>query len=151
MADQNIELADLVTAGLNAADLGFTATRCYLPVLDRSNLDAINVFVIPASDESEIASRVHVKADYKVDIGLLKSLVVGEDNSFSNAELDGLMLKVRAIKNWLKAEANRRQEGEEFVYVWHKTDHTPLYFPEHLESKRQFTSFVTANYRATET
>lgn len=155
MADQNIELADLVTAKLNDAEagagLGVTAKRVYLPVLDRSNLEALNVFVIPAADTNTITTRNSFQADYRIDIGVLKQLTVGEDQSFSNVELDGLMEKMRSVKNWLKAEENRHFVGASGIdYVWHVTEHSPLYNPEHLEEHRQFTSFVTASYRARE-
>jgi hypothetical protein len=138
-----IALANLVTDDLNAASLGFTAVRAYLPVLPQDELDSLRVFVIPKAESLEASSRRTSQADRQIDIGLIKKLTVGPDDSFDNAQLDALGDTVQAVKERLQF----RPLGN---FTWIKTENDPIWVAEHLDQHRQFTSVITVTYRATE-
>ena len=141
MADPIITLADGVKDALNGAGLGFTsAVRDYLPTINRDELEDMQVFVIPAGETIVAASRASTAHDYVIDVGVIKPLSVGEDNSFDKDELDACRNTVNSIKQWAKF----KQVG---TASWQKTENDPLFIQEHLDTNRQFTSVVKLTFR----
>lgn len=56
------------------------------------------------------------------------------------ADVDPLLAFVQEIADFL----NRQQMGDA---IWKKTENKPVYLPEHLREKEQFTSVLTVTYK----
>lgn len=141
-----LELADLVAADLNDANLGFTAVRDYLPVIDRRVIGDLQVFVVAKSEESSPHARGGISlADRKIYVCVLKKLSQGSNNSFDRGEIDAIFnTTIEPIKS-------RLSFGSLGNYSWIKTDHETLFDAGHLEKDRQLTSVMTVTYRSLDT
>jgi hypothetical protein len=143
-----LDLADQVTAYLNdpiwQAPLGyaFTAKRAYLPLKSLIDVAALTVLVIPVDEETTIETRTRTLDDRQINVGIIKKLAAGPDDSFDQTEIDGLFNGlIEPIKTRLKF-------ARLTDYGWIKTKHSPIYDPSHLEQQRQLTSVLTVTYRS---
>jgi len=89
------------------------------------------VVVVPAGVAHHLLSRGHRQVDFKIQIGVLKRAT--ED------ELDQLLEFVEELAaNFLeKIIAGAR---------CHKAEHAPLFVPDHLKERRQFTSVIELTF-----
>ena len=138
-----IDIADAVTAELNAAEAGtfsqdITAERRVLPTCELSELTQLKVTIVPKAVEIAGASRAMSRHDVQVDIGIQKKL--GRDLDTEVAELCGL---VDEIAEYLK----RRPLAAKPEAAWTHTANEPVHAPEHLSEQRLFTSVLTITYR----
>jgi len=92
------DIADAVVTALNAASLvqTFTASRHYLPVIERDELSTLTVSVAPAAWDVSLLGRDSSENEYAIDIGVQKQFR-SSTRATINTELDPLMLFVEAI------------------------------------------------------
>ena len=157
MSSVLITLADAVVAELNAAappaeppevppdpplsyalSMPFTAVRYYQPSFDLKEMKTLRVSVVPKGVEVAQEARGKGTFNYKVDIGVQKKL-----EAETLAEIDPLMQLVEEI-----AELFRGKRLSSFpAAIWVKTEHAPVFAPDHLQELRQFTSVMTLTFR----
>ncbi|MGD8453655.1 MAG: hypothetical protein PVJ57_17725 [Phycisphaerae bacterium] len=135
-----ITLANAITVDLNGGTFEgrFVAQRGYRPVVELPDITGAIVTVVPASLKGEVADRRSWFYDDRIYIGLLKK-VDPEDL----AELDGLMALVEEIGDHLIGSELAAFPEARCLAI----ENDPLFSPEHLEQRRQFTSLLTAVYR----
>ena len=141
-----IEIADAVTAELNAAPPGtftqsFTAERKVLPFYELQDLANLRVTVVPKAVEITGSTRSASQHDFAIDIGIQKKL--GSPSTLE-AEVESLGNVVDQIAEYLR---QRKLTAAPFA-AWVSTTNDPVYAPEHLLEKRVFTSVLTVTYRA---
>lgn len=132
------QLADAVTAALNAAEFGmeFTAERLHQPSFELSDLQALHVSVVPKSLTITNATRQHSYFDCAIDIGVQKK--VSDDG-----EVDALLDLAQEIADHLR----RRRLNDFPEAAWITIGHEPVVASEHLDQNRQLTSILTVTYR----
>jgi len=118
-----LELANAVAEDL--AEYGAVVELA--PEYTLKEAKTLRVVVVPVGVTHHLLSRGHRQDDYKIQIGVLKKAT--ED------ELDGLLEKVETIATGFleKILAGAR---------CHKVEHAPLFVPDHLKERRQFTSVI---------
>jgi hypothetical protein len=92
------DIADAVVTALNAASLvqTFTASRHFLPVIERDELSTLTVSVAPAAWDVSLLDRSSSENEYAVDIGVQKQFT-SATRATINTELDPLMTFMEAI------------------------------------------------------
>lgn len=121
-----LDLADAV-----AASLGEGAEVSFAPEFDLKGLKTRKLVVVPAGIESKPTARDRLEEHLKIQIGLLKKCT--ED------DVPALVREVIRI-------------GQGFLQKYvaglrcMKTEYVPLYAPEHLRERRQFTGVVQLTF-----
>jgi hypothetical protein len=140
MPSELIKVADAVVAALNAASLPmpFTAVRHYLPLFDLEEMAELHVTVVPRGIEVAQAARGKGSFDCKVDVAVQRRFSRGD-----LAEIDPLMELVGEIAESFRG---KRLPGMPEA-AWTKTEHVPVYAPEHMQELRQFTSVMTLTFK----
>jgi hypothetical protein len=136
-----IDIADAVTAELNAAKVGtfamaFIAARMNLPEFDLSAMDTLHVTVVPKGVKESYASRNSAQAEYSVDVGVMKRFI-------NQADQDAMLGLVEQIRTFFRMR--RLAQYQPAMCVGAEND--PVYDPTHLREKRQFTSVLTLTFR----
>jgi hypothetical protein len=136
-----IAIADAVVTALNAGGFAqpFTAVRLYRPQFELKDMGTLHVTVVPRGVVIQTASRGIDQHDYQIDVAVQKRLA-----SEDAAEIDALMTLVEQIGDKFR----RKVLETDPPAMWVKSEHAPIYAPEHLEQLRQFTSVVTLTFRA---
>ena len=132
-----VQLAEAVTDALNGHQFSmpFAAQRMALPLFTLEEMQALHVTVVPREVAGSVLDRARDENEVKVDVAVQKKVA-----SAANEEIDPLMSLVQEIADFL----NRRAMGDA---TWKKTENKPVYAPEHLREKQQFTSVLTVTYR----
>ena len=135
-----IDIADAVTDELNAGSFGqtFIAERLYRPEFDLAEFKTLRVTVVPKGLSTSGLSRGQNQYDVSVDVAVQKKLTTEDD-----AEIDPLMSLVEELADFFRL---RRLAGSPGA-AWLKTENAPVYAPEHLETKKLFTSVLTFTFR----
>ena len=143
MSSAIIAVADAVVVALNAADLSqeFTAARAYVPKFDLHATTAIEVAVVPKSDDREMESRGADAADILIDIGIKKKLQNAVDDEI--AEIDEMMDLCEEIRPLLNRQ--RLADVENSICV--RIQHEPIYSVEKVDESRMFLTVMTATFR----
>jgi hypothetical protein len=135
---QIIDLVEAVVGELNAQAFSqsFTAERGYLPTYDLPDMGTLKVTVVPKEDDGRLDTRSSSAHEYAIDIGIQK-----KPEKIDNDNLDPLMLLVQEIADF-------------FLFGKHPGKTTLispqvriLYYLEHLQKLRQFTSVITLTFR----
>ena len=113
----------------------FTAQRMALPLFTMEEMKDLHVTVVPREIASSILDRARDEDEVKVDVAVQKKVT-----SAATTEVDPLQALVQEIADFL----NRKAMGDA---TWKKTENKPVYAPEHLREKQQFTSVLTVTYR----
>jgi hypothetical protein len=135
-----LEIADAVVAELNSASfsLPFTAVRHYQPTFDLMEMKTLHVSVVPRSLlAANAVDRNQASVDYLIDVG------VQQKTDMSQAALDSLMALVEEIADHFRGKPLAGYPVARCMVVKNE----PIYFPDHLERLRQFTSVVTLTFR----
>ena len=134
-----VQIADAVVTELNAATLSqpFTAHRFYLPLFDLGEMKDLHVSVVPKSVTVQPAGRTLLQHDYSIDVAVQKKAAPDDTST-----IDVLMVLVEEIAAFFKLRSLEGLPG-----TWVKTEHAPVYSPEHMEQYRQFTSVITLTFR----
>ena len=142
MPSELIQVTEAVVTALNAGTFSqsVTAVRHYLPRFDLAEVKDLHVSVVPKGIEVAQATRDKGTFDYRIDVAVQKKLTSG-----SAAELDPLLALVEEIAESFRG---KRLPGMSTA-MWVKTEHAPVYAPEHLQELRQFTSVMTLTFRVT--
>ena len=134
------QLADAVTAALNAHDFGqaFTAARTWMPDLERKDIATLTVTVVPRLRENlAAATRAQNQSEYIIDIGLQKSVKPSD-----NAAVDALVELGEEIAAHFARLALTDYPAARILRV----AQDPLADPEHLRTQRQYTGIVSLTY-----
>ena len=131
------DISDAVVTALNGHTFGmsFAAVRSYRPVYTREEMKDLHVTVVPREIASSILDRARDEDEVRVDVAVQKKVA-----SASVDDVDPLLALVQEISDFL----NRQAMGDA---TWRKTENKPVYAPEHLREKQQFTSVLTVTYR----
>lgn len=148
MADALIvQIADLVVAGLNAAEFSmeFTAVRHWRPIWDLPALATLRVSVVPRAKERTRATRRDDQRDLIVQVGVQQKLTgrgsqPGEEVDV--AEVDALVALVEELEEAC-ADMGFDDPSARCVTVACE----PVADPDELHEKRTFTSVVTMTFR----
>lgn len=142
MPSELIQVTDAVVAALNGRPFSqpITALRHYLPRFDLAEMKDLHISVVPKGIEVAQAARDKGAFDYRVDVAVQKKMA-----SDSAAEIDSLLALVEEV-----AEAFRGKRLPNMpAAAWIKTEHAPIYAPDHMQELRQFTSVMTLTFRVT--
>ncbi len=133
-----LTIADAVVASLNAAtfDPPVQAERRYQPTFDLSDLVELKVSVVPKTVTITNATRTDGFFDCQIDIGAQKKIA-------GDTEIDGLVNLVEQLADHLRQKRLEGAPEAAFVSITNE----PVFAPEHLDSKRVFTSVLTITYR----
>lgn len=134
-----VEIAEAVTAVLNAATLSqtFTAERAYVPVHELTDLVDLAVTVVPTSIGVTPLTRHSDDHEYTVDIGVQKRCAPDPTDA------DPLMLLVQEIIDLFRGKTLTGYTAAKCLNV----ANDPIYVPAHLDDERVFTSVVTLTFR----
>ena len=132
-----ISLTEAVVAELNSASFSqpITATRGYRPHLDPEALKELVVLAIPRETSITFSGRRVDAQDIAIDVGVFKAI----DDS-DNTEADALMGLVEEIYLHFR---RRELEGAACVRI----ENSPIFDPEDLESRGQFSSLITLTFK----
>ncbi len=133
-----VAVAQAVTDALNGHtfSMPFTAQRMALPLFTLEEMKTLHVTVVPREVASSVLDRSRDEEEVKVDVAVQKKVA-----SAVVSEVDPLLALVQEISDFL----NRRAMN---AATWKRTESKPVYAPEHLHEKQQFTSVLTITYRA---
>ena len=134
------DIAGAVVQELNGHtfSLPLTAARHYRPVFDLKDMATLHVAVVPKGAQVERLDRSRSQFEYQVDVAVQKKFEKGDA-----AELDPLVGLAEEIAAHFRA--GRLAAYPEAVCV--RTEHAPIYAPEHMDELRQFTSVLTLTFR----
>lgn len=135
-----VQIADAVVAELNghAFSLPFTAARHYLPVFDLGEMTDLHVTAVPKGVAVQSAGRNLLQTDYSIDVAVQQKVPPE-----TPASVDPLL----ALAEEIAAFFRLRRLASFAAAAWVKTEHAPVYSPEHMEQYRQFTSVITLTFR----
>lgn len=137
-----VAIADAVVTELNAGagafSQAFTAQRYYLPVFDLGEMKDLHVSIVPKGVAVQPAGRTLLQHDYSIDVAVQKKAPPETANT-----IDGLMVLVEEIAAFFKLRPLAAVPNA----TWIRTEHAPVYSPEHMEQYRQFTSVITLTFR----
>jgi len=121
-----MELAEAV-----AAELGEGAEVALAPEFTLRETNVRRTVVVPAGTAHHVLSRGHRQTDMKVQVGVLQRAtedqleeLVGHVESLAASFLEKTLAGARCLK----------------------AEHAPLYVPDHLKERRQFTSVVELTF-----
>jgi len=136
-------IADAATTELNSGSFSqpLTAQRLHLPRFELPEMAELRVSVVPVGVEIGIVARHQTAERYRIDVGVQKKLPA--DATAESDEADALLKLAQEIGQFFRF---RRLAGFPQV-VWVKTEHEPLYDPQHFEQLRQFTAVVRLTFQ----
>ena len=121
-----LDLADAV-----AASLGEGAEVSFAPEYDLKGLKTRKLVVVPAGIESKPTARDRLEEHLKIQIGLRKKCTE-----------DDVPARVREVIRIGQGFLQKYVAGLRCM----KTEYVPLYAPEHLRERRQFTGVVQLTF-----
>ena len=130
------ELAEAVKDAINAAEFSveFTATRVYVPLFKIEDMETLHVTIVPRDLEISLATRRDNRSTTGVDVAVQQRL-----SATSNTALDALVALVEDI-------AQHMTRRDVSTARWESTEVRPLYSPDELRERRQFTSVIRLTY-----
>lgn len=139
-----IDIADVVTHELNTAPdetflKEFTATRTVMPEYSLADLSELKVAVVPKAIDISGATRSVSQHDVSVDIGIQQKV---------SGDLEQCVCELSDLVQQTAEYLQKRPLANANYAVWVRTQNDPVYSPEHLFTKRVFTSVLTLTYRA---
>ena len=133
-----ITVAAAIVAELNATgfSLPFTARRSYLPMVELESVGVLAVTVACRGDEITLHDRNMTQHDMTFEIGIQQKLA-----NLTSSEIDPLVYLTQQIGDHfrfgkLPGNATLVSQGI-----------TILYYQEHLQQLRQFTSVISLTFR----
>jgi hypothetical protein len=136
-----IQVADAVVEELNASEaattLPFKAVRHYRPEFELAELKTPRVSVVPRGINITPASRSQNSHEVEIDVAVQQRVQAGDTET-----LDALMNLVQTIADGLRL----RRLAAVPEAMWIGTRNSPIYSPDHLETKGVFTSVLTMTF-----
>ena len=134
------DIAAVVVAELNSGSFSqtFTAQRQYLPTFDLTDMQQLQVTVVPKGVTTLPGGRAHSQHDYAIDVAVQQKL-----ETTDNVEIDDLLTLVDEIADHFRF----KRLGSYPDAMWLKTENEPVYAQEHLQELRQLTSILTFTFR----
>lgn len=138
------DIADAVAAELNAGtfDMQFTAQRCLLPFLDVSELETLQVSVVPSETSMEFLTRQADLEQHTVDVAVQKKI----DDLTDQTEIENLITLTKALAGYLRRRRLTSLPDAACV----KTKISPVYSYDHLVGSQCFTSVLSVTYKLAE-
>lgn len=135
-----IDVAEAVVTELNAGTFNqaLSAARHYRPQFELAELKTLRTSVVPRAIVTTSLGRTSNQHDVSVDVAVQKKV-----DPSDTAALDGLMALVGEVADFFRL----RRLSALPTAIWSKTENVPIYSPEHLESKKVFTSLLTFTFR----
>lgn len=119
-------------------DADFTAAVNYKPVIDLRSIGTLRVTVAPHSDDLGIVSRGAKIEEASVDVAVQQKVACNSDGEPDPDEIEPLLYFVEELKEDLLG----RQFATTPTARCLRLQNTPVYDPEHLHTKRVFTSVI---------
>lgn len=149
MAAVIVTLIDAVVDLLNAQQplftdaLAYACVRSYDPVYELArDMADLRVTVYPRSSVSQRASRGHATEEsLGIDVAI-QQRVPGETNGLDESRVDQLLGLVEEVRDYLM-ETPISSPNARLLTV----ENEPVYWPEHLDRLRQFTSVLALTYQ----
>lgn len=132
-----LTLCDAIKTELNDAELSltFTAIRTYRPRWTLQDLAKLRVAVVPMAVQAVFGEGTRERQLYRYQLGIPLQKKFGSE---ANTELDAYVDLVEEIIDQFRA--GRSLDDQAFVCK--QVEAEPLFFPEHLDQDRVFTSVV---------
>lgn len=118
--------------------LPFTAERKSLAEAKLSDLETLQVLVMPSTVAREPFTRATDKQTFTVDIGVRQKL-----GGVANTDVDPMLELVQELSDYLS-----RLDLDS--YRWKKTENSPVYDHEELRQKTMFASVLRLTYEVTQ-
>lgn len=122
-----IKLAEAVTKEIEGAEL------MYAPELDLKGIRELRVIVVPLGLGMKPFARGYSEDSFKIQIGLLKK-----------ATEDDLPELINKLVTLGRSFVDKRLEDA----TCSKVEYAPLYSPEHLRERRQFTGVIELTFKS---
>ena len=134
------DIAQAVTDALGTLAYGepVIIERSYLPRFELADMSQLRITVVPAAIEVASASRAQAVERYRIDIGVQKKLTADDLQA-----IDTLIQITQQIADLFRF----RRLPSLASAVWVKTEHEPLYDPQHMEELRQFTAVIRLTFQ----
>jgi hypothetical protein len=138
MAARIIELADSVTAALNAATFSqsFTAERLYLPRFEAEELEQLRVSVVPVGSKAINLARGQQQIEYTIVVVIAKRITT------EPTAMDALIQLAEEIADHFYA--NRIISN----YTCKDIQIDPIYSPDHVLQYSAFTCAIELTFEA---
>jgi len=135
-----VDIANAVVSALNAETFSqaFTASRTWVPRETLEDLKTLTVSVVPETVRAERHDRAQFTEDHRIVVAVRKKLD-GDDLT----DVDPYVLLVQEIADYLRAA--RPPTYQDAAPVGVEID--PIFAPDQLDTKRQFTSVLTVTYQ----
>lgn len=138
---KTIDIADALVTLVNAAAIGVTFSRAFVPEFDADDLAAPKGVVVPRSITIEPGSRTTDFDDHSIEIG------IGRRISSEDADMKAGLLVFEALVDVIRAGANKSLTTSDGDTVCRRgTVEVRLYDPEHVR-KRVSLSVLRVTYR----
>lgn len=128
------EITAAVTAGLLPA---MTPELDFVPSLEPKDLIGIKIIVCPRSRRSAIVTRAASSKEYEIDIAVLKKI--------TNAELPDMLQLCEQLETFF--EGRKIAPAEMPSVSCTEVNNDPVYVPEHIRTRRQFTGILTLTFK----
>lgn len=144
MSALTIDIADAVTDAINAGSFSqaVTAVRAYRPTYELEQLAALTTTVVPKGVTVTTAGRNRNQFDVTVDVAIQQGGIDPDDAS----TLDPLMELVTEIGDHFRLKP-LTVPGIAGVH-WVRSEHEPIFAPDHLREHRVFTGVLSLTFRA---
>ena len=133
-----VTLADALLADINATAFSqsFTARRTYLPIAELETQGVLSVTMLPRGDDITLTDRNATQHDMTFDVAVQKKLA-----NVSNRDIDPLVYLTQQLLDyfWFNKLPNNTTLVTESVSI--------LYYSDHLQQLRQFTSVISLTFR----
>ncbi len=135
-----VDIADAVVTALSGGSFSqpVSAERHYRPLFDLEDMQTLHVTVVPKGVTVAAGSRGASAHEYEVDVAVQQKLQTADA-----AEIDPLMDLVEEIGDFFRSTRLASYPDA----AWVRTEHAPVYAPEHMDELRQFTSVLTLTFR----
>lgn len=145
-----VKLTKLIIEQFNLTvwSTSMVAARSYAPFTDLDKLNEIKVWVYPLAKASEVESRKTRMQNLSVGV-TVESKVAAIDGIQGNTYLDPLVDLVNEIQDAFDPTNGGGIPNTIRVngYAWLGFENNPIYLPDRLVTKGQFTSVTAFNYR----
>lgn len=139
---QITDIADGLVTDLNTEISGLGATREYTVDLDRKDLTAQVVYVVPTAERDGVSSRFGNEREFDLQVVVLAPATLGD--SFGKTDMDTAMGNVDAIKALFTEDGALRDKSQSGA-TWIGMTHEPLWDQARLKAGR-FATSVTLTY-----
>lgn len=142
-----IQMADAVVTAMNSWRFSqeFEAQRLYVPTFKLEDMGTLHVLVVPAEVSADPETRDSDQEEHQIQVCVAKRLAKDWQGGIPNALIDPLVTLAQEIRVFFRRMRLPGSGGDGGVCV--KTEHRPIYDPNHLREYGQLTSLLTLTFR----